>query len=190
MAEFNPYAAPEAEIIQGRSAGIDEGRGVWADGKILVMAKAAHLPHRCVKCNEPATAWVTRQFMWHPIGWFLFVMLGLIPYQVVALIVRNTAKVALPLCKAHRDSRSKAFRINWLVGLGGFALCFAPAFGESLIFLFVIGIFLIFCSLIYAAAKSPIVAPKRIDRTHAWFRNVGPAFLASLPPLPEPVVAI
>ena len=56
MDDFNPYAAPEAGVAPSQLAtDADEGRGVWRDGKILVMAKVARLPSRCVKCNAPAT---------------------------------------------------------------------------------------------------------------------------------------
>ncbi len=190
MAEFNPYAAPEAEVIQGRATGIDEGRGVWVDGTILVMAKAAHLPHRCIKCDAPATSWVARRFMWHPIGYYLFAMLGLIPYLIIALIVRDTMKLAIPLCESHRKARAKAFGINWIVGLVGLAICFAPAIGPDLGFLIAVGVSMIFGSLIFAAIKASILVPKRIDKTHAWFKQAGPDFLASLPSLPAPAVEL
>jgi hypothetical protein len=64
--KFNPYSAPEVGVSQARLATeADEGRGVWQDGKILVMAKVARLPSRCVKCNEPATYRLKRSLSWH-----------------------------------------------------------------------------------------------------------------------------
>ncbi len=67
MDEFNPYSAPEVGITQSRLATeADEGRGVWQDGDILVMAKVARLPSRCVKCNEPATNRLKRSLSFGP----------------------------------------------------------------------------------------------------------------------------
>ncbi len=191
MAEFNPFAAPEAEIVRGApTENLDAGRGVWADGKAVVMVKLGTLPARCIRCDAPTTARIVRTFVWHPMGYYLFLLVGLFPYLVAYLIVRKKAKVAVPICAAHRAARRRMFLINWIVGLGGLALCFTPAYDPNLAWMVAIGLLMIFGSLVFAAVKSPLMVPLRIDATHAWFKKVSPAFLASLPPLPEEVVEI
>ncbi len=188
MDDFNPYAAPEA-ALSSESIGIesDEGRGVWRDGKTLVMAKPARLPSRCIKCNEPATYRLPRSLSWHsPFLYFLLILmlLGLILFLITALIVRETAKIQVPLCEEHRRKRSNAILTAWIISLSGIALFFAPAFDEQLVPLVFVGIAMLLFGLIYGSFQSQVVTPKKIDKTHVWLNNVGPLYLASLPPLP------
>ena len=52
--DYNPYAAPQSEVVPSRQEpGIEEG--AWRDGSLLVVvSQDAELPDRCVKCNAPA----------------------------------------------------------------------------------------------------------------------------------------
>jgi hypothetical protein len=186
--DFNPYAAPEIGISQARlSTEADEGRGVWQDGKILVMAKVARLPSRCVKCNEPATYRLRRTLSWHsPWLFLMFIFPGWLIYLIVALIVRKTAKIELPLCDEHRTQRSKGILIAWIVSLSGIALCFAMAFGndDRLGFLVLAGLIMLIFGLIFGLIRSQVVSTQKIDDTHVWLKKVSPLYLAELPKLP------
>jgi hypothetical protein len=184
--DFNPYAAPKAAVSANALASeSEEGRGVWRDGNTLVMAKVARLLTRCVKCNAPATYLLKRSFSWHNQALYLMILFpGLIFYVIVALIVRKTAKIDIPLCEAHRARRSKDILIAWIVSLSGIALCFAPAFNENLVILVLVGIVMLLSGLIYGSLRSQVVTPQKIDKTHAWLNKVGPSYLATLPPLP------
>ena len=186
MNDFNPYAAPESAMSsQYLATEADEGRGVWQDEKTLVMAKAARLPSRCVKCNVPANYRLKRNLSWHnPALYFLIFFPGLLIYVIVALIVRHTAKIQVPLCEEHRSKRSKAILTGWLVALAGIALFFAPAVSEQLIPLVFVGIAMLLFGLIYGMIRSQVVTPQKIDKTHVWLNKVGPLYLASLPKLP------
>jgi hypothetical protein len=186
--DFNPYAAPEVGITQGRLATeADEGRGVWRDGKTLVMVKIARLPSRCIKCNEPATYRLKRSLSWHnPLLYLMVVFPGLLFYVIVALIVRKTAKIDVPLCEAHRAGRKKSILFAWIISLAGMALWFAPASGndERLWIGFFVGIVLFLFGLIFGSLKSQTVTPTKIDDTHVWLNKVSPLYLAGLPKLP------
>jgi len=189
--DFNPYAAPEAGVSSSRLATeADEGRGVWRDGKILVMVKIARLPSRCVKCNAPTTNRLKRSLSWHNPALYLMIFFpGLLFYVIVASIVRKTAKIEVPLCEEHRARRSKGILIAWLISLAGIALCFAPAFGndERLVGLVVAGVAMIIGGMIFGSLRSQVVVPKKIDATHVWLKKIGEAYLADLPELLHPV---
>ena len=188
MDDFNPYAAPEAGVWPAHlETEAEEGRGVWQDGKTLVMAKPARLPSRCVKCNAPATYRLNRPLSWHsPLLYLMVIFPGLIFYVIVALIVRKTAKVAVPLCDEHRARRSRGILTAWIVALAGIGFCFAPAFGndERLVFVVLAGIVMILFGLIFGMLRSQVVTPQKIDKTHVWLNKVCPEYLAELPPLP------
>ena len=184
--EFNPYAAPETSRSADRPlSDPNEGRGVWRDGDVLVMAKIARLPMRCVKCNEPATNRLRRTLYWHHPAFFVLLLSPLI-YIIVALIVRKTLTFEVPLCDEHRARRSGAILFSWLLGLAGLAICFAPAIDSDYSPAIFVGLILIVFSLIYGTVRSQIVSPLRIDDTHAWIRKVSPPYLAELPLLPSP----
>jgi hypothetical protein len=111
---------------------------------------------------------------------------GLLIYVIVALIVRKTAKIEVPLCDEHRARRSNGILIAWVLSLAGIALCFAPAFSsESWVGLCIlVGIIMLLTGLIYGSLRSQVVAPQKIDDTHVWLRHVSPLYLAELPRLP------
>jgi hypothetical protein len=188
--DFNPYAAPEIGVTQSPFATeADEGRGVWQDGKILVMAKVARLPSRCVKCNEPATFRLRRKLAWMS-PWFyvllIFLLGGLLLYALLGLVFQKTAVLEIPLCEKHRAKRSRGILIGWIVGLMGFALCFSPAFSSNGVvgLLVLLGIFMILFGLIFGSITSQVVTPQKIDDTHVWLKKVSPLYLAELPILP------
>jgi hypothetical protein len=186
--DFNPYAAPEVGLSQSQFASpAEEGRGVWQDGKILVMAKVARLPYRCVRCNEPATNLLKRTLSWHT-PW-IYVLLAVSPliYIIVALIIRKTAKIEVPLCDEHRAKRSRGLLIALGISLTGIALCFTPAFlGQDWVGLLVLtGVVTILGGLIFGLIASQTVVPQKIDETHVWLKKISPVYLAELPSLPD-----
>ena len=76
MSEFNPYAAPRADVSFGRTPAGDDA-GVWKSGKLLVMTKDAALPDRCVRCNQPADGpRLRRNLSWHPAAWYVLLAIS------------------------------------------------------------------------------------------------------------------
>ncbi len=188
MDDFNPYAAPMAPISGiPMPTNTDEVRGVWQDGEILVMAKVAELPNRCVKCNAPASTVLKRSLYWHhPALYFLIIFPGLLIYVIVALIVRKSAKIFVPLCEEHRARRSRNIMIAWLMALGGIALFFSPMIDQNLAILVLVGFIMLLSGLIFGSLTSQLVTPQKIDDTHVWLKKVCPAYLSRLPLLPDP----
>lgn len=110
MDDFNPYAAPEAEIAPGKYA--PEGGGAWRDGNLLVMSRDAELPDRCIKCNLPAHGYtLKRNLSWHAPWWFHC----------------KTARVFIPLCERHRRRRIRGIIVGWGLFVLGMAVIFGGA---------------------------------------------------------------
>ncbi|HUY92595.1 MAG TPA: hypothetical protein VMV10_27900, partial [Pirellulales bacterium] len=77
MADINPYAAPQHEVVVDALLA-EPGDGVWRDGAVLAMHKRAVLPDRCVKCNRPAGGGrLKRSLSWHHPAWFLLILISL-----------------------------------------------------------------------------------------------------------------
>ena len=182
MDEFNPYAPPKANILADLDSLNEEG--VWRDGLLLVMTKGATLPPRCLKCNRDTGGWtLKRKLMWHPPYWYGLIALNLIIYVIVAMIVRHTATVMVPLCEHHRSRRRRLIAIGWgliLSAVAAFlvALQYPKAeglAGVALLILFVVGIFTI-------GIGTRTAIPKRIDKRFVRLQKVHPDFLAELHP--------
>src|SRR5438105_2254349 len=106
--ELNRYASPLPGLVAMPAGEYD----VWRDGRLLVMRKEARLPDRCVKCNAAVDRWrLKRNLHWHPPAVYLLLFLALLSclfiliYVVVALIVRQMAKVHIGVCPKHAAQR-------------------------------------------------------------------------------------
>jgi hypothetical protein len=193
MSDFNPYAAPVTDLSTPRSP--DEV-GVWRDGDLLIMSKDGELPDRCLKCNAPAEGWrLRRNLSWHPQGYYLIILFNLIIYVIVALIVRKTAKVQVPLCPEHRRRRRRFIALAWLGCLLGPAVIVVGAIaGDSLrgsvssdvadsvtVGVILAGLGLFIAGLVLAVIVSNTVSIAKIDKRYVWMKKVSPALLAGLP---------
>jgi hypothetical protein len=181
MTTRNPYAPSQASLK--RTATIGDTANVWRDGKWLVMDVDATLPHRCIKCNEPAELPLKRKVLyWHHPAIYLLLLLWIVIYVIVAFTTRKTIKLEVGLCAEHRRARRNAL-------LGGFAGLFGsiPAatglgqLGQPGLALLV-GFVGFIGSVIYLMIKARIVYAKKIDADEARVGGCGEEFLASLPP--------
>lgn len=181
MSDFNPYAAPKADLHAPRLAG--DGMEIWRDNKVLVMTKGAVLPDRCLKCNAPAEGYrLRRKLSWHPSAYYLIILINLILYVIVALIVRYTAKAEFPLCPIHRRRRRWGIINGWLLALLGFATLFGGAVDNDHAGYYVFGgLVLVVAGLVYGLVRSQIPRPSKIDKSFVWLKGVSPRFLAELP---------
>lgn len=66
-----------------------------------------------------------RSLSWHHPALFLVVLAGLLVYVIVALIVRQTAKIEVGICDTHRRRRLVAIAAGWLVFLSGVGIFIA-----------------------------------------------------------------
>jgi hypothetical protein len=88
-------------------------------------ADGEDFPRLCMRCGEPAECDVPQTFSWMP-GWvYAFLLLGLCPLLVAALITRKSMRVVAPMCLQHAGH----WRVRKLfVGVGLF-LCVAAFVG-------------------------------------------------------------
>jgi hypothetical protein len=78
--------------------------------------KRERLPPACMVCGGPAATYKCKRFAWHPPWVYALILVGLIPFAIVALCLTKRMTVWAPLCQEHRS--------HWLwrmwVVLGGF----------------------------------------------------------------------
>ncbi len=88
-------------------------------------ADGEDFPRLCMRCGEPAECDVSQTFAWMP-GWvYVFLLLGVVPLLVVALVTRKSMRVVAPMCLQHAGH----WRVRKLfMGLGLF-LCIAVFVG-------------------------------------------------------------
>jgi hypothetical protein len=82
--------------------------------------QAAALPQLCVKCGAPADGKpVVKTFYWHNPAFYLIILAGVLIYVIVAMIVRKSIRVSVPLCAQHAHRRSIAVTLAWVLPLIG-----------------------------------------------------------------------
>jgi hypothetical protein len=181
LTDRNPYAPSKATLASAAPIGGDTAN-VWRDGKWLVMDVDARLPHRCVKCNEPAETPMKRQTLyWHHAAIYLLLLFWIVIYVIVAAVVRKALKLEVGLCNEHRLARRNALTIG-LIGLFGSipaAIVLAELDQPGLALLVGIGGFIGF--VIYLMIKARILYAKKIDADEARIGGCGEEFLSSLP---------
>jgi len=183
MSDLNHYTAPKA-AISAKERQLEEG-GAWRDGDLLAMTSGFGLPDRCLKCNQPTDQRrLKRNLSWHQPFWFVLLVISPLIYIIVAMIVRKTGKVAVPLCPAHRRSRRWAIAVGWLSALVGvgFIIIGAGMFDRPDVGL-IGGLVFLFFGILYGVLRSQVAVPQKIDKRLIWLRKVHPDFLAELPPL-------
>jgi hypothetical protein len=93
-AELNPYAAPAEAGGYDTQAAV--GIGVWRDGKLTVMHRAAPFPPVCIHTGQPATRYRRYGLLWsYPIDWST-----------------RRLYLNLPLC----ETAYKNYRARWWIG--------------------------------------------------------------------------
>jgi hypothetical protein len=159
--------------------------GVWRDGSTIILYKGSLLPHACVKCSREASQNVLRKtYSWHHPALYILIISPLI-YIIVALIVRKTALVHVPLCEAHRSRRRNFMLIASAAFVAGLGCFFIPgALNE--VWPILLGILLFLGGAITGIVGTQILTPKKIDDQYAWLNGAGTAYLNQLPPLPPP----
>ena len=169
-------------FIQKLKEGVEGGGlSIWRQGRTLVTRREAVLPDRCVKCNAPANGnKLRRNLSWHHPAYYLFVLLNLLIYVIVALIVRKQAKISVGLCESHRSRRARAIATAWSVVLAGAGLIVAAILYEKS-WPALIGILLLLAGAIYGSVRGRIVTARRIDDKHVWLNGVCSQYLDTLP---------
>jgi hypothetical protein len=153
---------------------------IWRDNSILVMAKDALLPGRCVKCNAYTEERLRRKLSWHHPALFLLILFSILVFAIVAMVVRKTATVDVGFCPEHRAARKKHTAITWALGLLSIlCLILTPVFEDAT---FVLGaiVFLV-ATAIYGIITLRVVVPTKIDDQFVWLKGVNTDYLQEFP---------
>jgi hypothetical protein len=163
------------------SIGLYPQGGVWRDQSTLVMSKDAVLPDRCVKCNSPANGLrLKRTLYWHNPIFYVLIFVGVLIYFIVAMLVRKTAIIDVPLCENHLARRRNSLIVGWvlmLLGIIGFVLAIA---GNEPIFA-AIGALAMLFGFVLAISAARTVLPKKIDDRFVWLKGINKDYLDQLP---------
>lgn len=155
------------------------GDGVWRSGKKVVFRSGAPMPPVCVKCGAPATTRMPRTLYWHQPWVYVLIVISVLVYIIVAVIVRKSARVEVPLCQEHRSRRTKGVLATWLLFFLMIGLIITAAAQENA--LFGVGAFAAMVAAIVVGVRSRILTPTFIDERVAHAKGCCEAFLQRLP---------
>jgi hypothetical protein len=158
------------------------------DGNRLLVPNAtrnqvAQLPPPCVKCGAPANGKpVNKTFSWHHPALYLLVLAGVLIYLLVAVIVRKSMRMSVPLCARHAQRRSTAVTLAWVIPLVGVADAFVlPRFGIDGGVVAMITLAMVVTGIVMWAIVDYPIRPKSIDRYRGVFTGCAEAYLQQFP---------
>lgn len=159
------------------------GGGAWRQGSVLVIQKGTALPPTCVKCNAPADVSLRRKLYWHnPLLYLLAIFPGPLIYVIVAVCVRGSATVQVPLCQQHRRSRRRAIALSWLGVIGGLVLLIAGLSVGGILWP-LSGFCVLAVAAIYGVIKASPLTAAKITRHRAYLKGACEDYLAQFPPV-------
>jgi hypothetical protein len=122
---------------------------------------------------------LTKKLFWHPPAVYLALLIGALPYIILASVLRRSTTIDFGLCDAHASQRLLGILIGWGGFLGSLVMLFIGGAQDidTLVFL---GLALLLGAPITGAVMARMITVKKIDEEHAWF-SVGRPFLDSLP---------
>jgi hypothetical protein len=143
----------------------------------------AILPPLCIKCGAPADGKpVERTIYWHHPAVYLLILAGLLIYAIVAIVVRKSIKVRMPLCARHAQRRSIAVTLAWVLPLVGIAdAIILPQFDVDGGIVALITIVLVVTGLVLWGVVSSPLRPKSIDQYRGIFTGCCQIFLEQFP---------
>jgi hypothetical protein len=154
--------------------------------KLIIPAPAprqpAILPPPCIKCGAPADGKpVERVFYWHNPALYLVLLAGLVVYAIVALIVRKSIRVRIPLCAHHAKRRSTGITIGLVLMVAGIADIFIlNRFDVDGGIIALVTFVLILTGIIVMAVVASTIRPRFIDQFRGEFIGFSPAYLQNI----------
>jgi hypothetical protein len=157
------------------------------DGDLLRVIYNERLPSCCVWCARPALNHVRKTFYWHSQWLYLMLLVGILPYLIIALFARQKMELQVPLCdRCFAGWRKRrwiaavlllgSIPLGIVVGVLGNAAGLAlggPAGGLIAFLMFAIGLILL---------NENLLIPTHIDGTVGFgtFKGASPNFLKLL----------
>ena len=153
---------------------------IWRNKSVLVMAKQAPLPERCVKCNAPTQRTLKRNLRWHHPALYLSIFAGMLIYFILAMVLSKSATIHVGLCETHAAARRRDILITWALVLLSF-VCFYLAAAAEEITLLLVGVAVLLGAVIYGVVKARVVAPQKIDDHYVWLTGIDGDYLMQFP---------
>src|SRR5262245_2732560 len=73
-----------------------------AEIRLFIREAEGPLPNICMVCGREATLVKRKSFSWNPLWVWITLLLGLLPFLIIALILTKRATVEAPLCAEHK----------------------------------------------------------------------------------------
>jgi len=193
----NPFSSPMAESPapeRAKSAMIgplDEDDDIWQYESLLLVRRGTHLPDRCIACNNEAEPKRLRFVLRQEISRWLVVVLVLTLGPLFLLIVAMclpTAQLSPGLCHLHSRQETRGRRATICLLLLGMCLPIMPLVSYAIwptleipgSFSFpVLGLILIFATIVYAAVRTRPLRAKKIDEEFIWLKDVPTEYVAA-----------
>lgn len=178
----NPYASPVSQYTgMAQPAKPIDTSGIWREGDQLIAINGAQFPPLCVKCNAPATKMVRKKFAWHNPILLITILAGVLVYAILVLVLQKQATVTYGICDQHRARRRNYLLVFWLIVFPIIAGLFVCGFiFERIELVLLMPIALIVLGIVFANLVR-ILAPKKINDTHGWYKGASQAFLNNFP---------
>jgi hypothetical protein len=186
--QINPYASPQepgalmAELVGPGSP----FAGLWRQGNLLVMHKQAPLPDICLKSNLPSQRRLKRRLAWHSPALYLLIFLHVFIYIIVAMIVRKSATINIPLTQEWYSRRHRRMAFSWgAIGLCVFVagMCISAMDQHPIAPLaFIASVLAAIGFAIYGLYSCQLVGARRMTDDYIWLKGVHPEFLDRLEP--------
>lgn len=143
------------------------------------------LPPNCVKCGRPTQDTLNKTFWWHHPALYILAFFWLIVYVIIAMIVRKSCKLNVPICEEHRSSYKTKRWVGGLMMLGCIPVPIAVGVignGSDASVGIAIGLFvvLLIAGAIVFSLALPL-KPTNMDELTATFKGANESFLQLLP---------
>jgi hypothetical protein len=156
-------------------------RSPWTEGKDLVIRQSApELPGACVRCGRPASHRIKAKLSWHSPWAYLAILVNIIVYAIVAVIVRKTITLEVPICDEHKAQRRRFLWIGAGSLVAAAVLPFAAAAADQGA-LIALAIMVPLITAIVFFFKARLLTPRFIDAEIAKVRGPCEAFLQQFP---------
>jgi len=174
------------------SPGFAMPQGAWAQGDLLIASHSAVLPAFCVKCGRPAQPKLMRRMSsWHQPWLYFLILVGVLIYAIVALILRKSMTLHLPLCARHLE-KYRALKFAYAVLLLGCIpemILAGTLLPEAYVpYGIAAGLSALVAGMVCLVMFNGILRAKRIDESYGYFTNASGDFLSHLPAPPAGVM--
>lgn len=178
--------AGQAQAMTAGGAAPAPAAGARRVGQQFVVPRAGvPLPPNCVKCGKPTQDTLNKTFWWHNPVIYAIILVSPIIYIIVAMIVRKTCRLNVPVCEEHRSSYKSKRWVGGILMLASIPLWIAIAAAgngsDDAVGIGALVFFLAFFVGLIVFAVASLIKPSNMDEQTATFKGADESFLQLLP---------